>query len=133
MRCTSPYRRRCSRGSLARRGRSIIGDWDWYWRRVRVSVDLGFLVGNGLELVGEQVIVGSAPELVVHVCCLLFLGRRIGSRGKQPGQDGQATLTSARGNILARNKRTQWMWWWCELPRIERNASLMAQEQSLRR
>lgn len=56
------------------------GDWDWHWGRLRV--DLRFLFGNGLKLVGEQVIVGSAAELVVHVCCLLFLFSQFEAEGQ---------------------------------------------------
>lgn len=98
VRCTSAYRRRCSRGSLACRCGSLIGDGDWRWCRRRVRVDLRLLFGNGLKLVGEQVIVGSAPELVVHVCCLLFLARRIGSRGKHARKDGPGDLSNACKN-----------------------------------
>lgn len=97
VRCTSAYRRRCSsRGSLACRCGSFIGDGDWRWRRVRVNLRL--LFGNGLKLVSEQVIVGSAPELVVHVCCLLFLARRIGLRGKHARKDAAGDLSNACKN-----------------------------------
>lgn len=106
--CTSAYRRRCSRGSLARRCGSIIGDGSWHWRRFRVN--LRFLLSNGLKLVGEQVVVGSAPKLVVHVCCLLFLARRIGSRGKHARKDAAGDLSNACKNIAEINERTQWIW-----------------------
>lgn len=56
-----------------------------------------FLFGHGLKLVGEQVIVGPAPKLVIHVCCLLFVARRIGLRGKHAKKD-KGELSNAREN-----------------------------------
>lgn len=101
MRCTCPYRRWCSRGSLARRRGSIVDDghWRWRWSWSRFRVYLGCLFGHGLKLVGEQVIVGSAPELVIHVCCLLFVARRIRPRGKHPRKDRASELSNACENI----------------------------------
>lgn len=116
MRCTGPYRRRCSRGSLARRRGSIVGDGDWRWSRIRVY--LGLLFGDGLKLVGEQVIVGSAPELVIHVCCLFFVARGIRPRGKHARKDSASELRNARKEYCEMNERTQWIWVCYELPRI---------------